>query len=109
MPEFANTPAQHVIKTAKAALTISSLTLLAASAWAQGAAGIDSAAMLQLVEQRFKAADKNQDGLLTKAEADAGMPRLAKTFERIDVDKKGSVTLVQVKAFIANNAPKKGA
>jgi Ca2+-binding EF-hand superfamily protein len=100
-------------KIAQTLLAASALALLAASALAQDAStdsskarGLNSPAMLQLVEQRFKAADKNQDGLLTKAEAEAGMPKLAKTFDRIDTEKKGSVTLEQIKAFIAKNAAK---
>ena len=61
----------------------------------------DDAAKMQKLEERFKAADKNGDGKLTKAEAEAGMPRLAKNFDSIDTDKKGYVTLDQVKAAMA--------
>ena len=50
------------------------------------------------IEARFKAADKNGDGKLTLEEAKAGMPRVAKAFDRIDTDKKGYITLDQLKA-----------
>ena len=53
------------------------------------------------IEERFKAADKNHDGRLTLEEAKAGMPRVAKNFDRIDADKKGYVTLDQIKAMAA--------
>jgi Ca2+-binding EF-hand superfamily protein len=53
------------------------------------------------IEERFKAADKDQDGKLTLAEAKAGMPRIAKAFDKIDKDKKGYLTVDQIKAFAA--------
>lgn len=51
--------------------------------------------------ERFKAADKNGDGKLTLEEAKAGMPRIAANFDRIDTEKKGYLTLEQVKAVAA--------
>ena len=48
----------------------------------------------------FKAADKDQDGKLTLPEATAGMPKVAKNFARIDKDKKGYVTIEQLKAMM---------
>ncbi|HNN97889.1 MAG TPA: EF-hand domain-containing protein [Pseudomonadota bacterium] len=54
------------------------------------------------IEERFKAADKDHDGKLTLAEAKAGMPRIAKGFDKIDKDKKGFLTVEQIKAFAAN-------
>ena len=53
------------------------------------------------IEERFKAADKDHDGKLTLPEAKAGMPRVAKGFDKIDKDKKGYVTVDQIKAFAA--------
>ncbi|OWQ93987.1 calcium-binding protein [Roseateles aquatilis] len=55
----------------------------------------------QKLEERFAAADKDHDGKLTKAEAQAGMPRVAKHFDEIDTQKTGAVTLEQVKQFAA--------
>jgi hypothetical protein len=40
---------------------------------------------------------------LTLEEAKAGMPRIASAFSKIDVDKKGYVTLDQIKAMILKN------
>lgn len=61
----------------------------------------DPAKRDEMIEQRFKAADKDGDGKLTKDEAEAGMPRVAKHFDEIDKDHKGYVTLDQVKAAAA--------
>ena len=41
---------------------------------------------------RFKAADKNGDGLLSKEEAAAGMPRLANRFDSLDTNKDGQLS-----------------
>jgi hypothetical protein len=49
--------------------------------------------------QKFKQADKDGDGLLTREEAQAGMPRLARHFDRIDTAKSGRVSLDQVAQF----------
>jgi len=50
------------------------------------------------LDSHFKAADKNGDGKLTLDEAKAGMPRVAKVFDKIDTEKKGYITLDQLKA-----------
>jgi Ca2+-binding EF-hand superfamily protein len=61
----------------------------------------DDAKRDQEIEAKFKAADKDHDGKLTLSEAKAGMPRVARGFDKIDADKKGFVTLDQIKAFAA--------
>jgi CubicO group peptidase (beta-lactamase class C family) len=53
------------------------------------------------LEQRFKEANKKGDGKLTLAEAEAGMPLVAKHFAEIDNNKKGYVTLDEIKAAMA--------
>lgn len=58
------------------------------------------ASEIKQAEERFAAADKNADGKLTLEEAKAGMPRIASSFSKIDIDKKGYVTLDQIKAMI---------
>ncbi len=58
------------------------------------------ASEIKQAEERFAAADKNADGKLTLDEAKAGMPRIASAFSKIDTDKKGYVTLDQIKAMI---------
>lgn len=61
------------------------------------------ASEIKQAEERFAAADKNADGKLTLEEAKAGMPRIASSFSKIDIDKKGYVTLDQIKAMILRN------
>jgi len=60
--------------------------------------GNDPAKRDAAIEQRFKAADKDGDGKLTKDEAEAGMPRVFKHFDELDKDHKGYLTLDDVKA-----------
>jgi len=66
---------------------------------------VDAATQEKLVEleTRFKAADKNADGKLTLEEAKAGMPRVADAFGHIDAEKKGYVTLDQIKTLMIKN------
>jgi Ca2+-binding EF-hand superfamily protein len=49
------------------------------------------------LDAAFKAADKDNDGTLTKEEAQA-MPRVAKHFDAIDTDHDGTVSLDEIKA-----------
>lgn len=90
-------------------LGATALTLLAltTSAQAQEAKGAKAAQAAKQLEARFAAADKDHDGKLTKAEAEAGMPRVAKRFDAIDTAKTGSVTLDQIKAYGAEHMKKK--
>lgn len=46
----------------------------------------------------FKAADKNGDGALTKQEAQAGMPRLARHFDQLDTNHDGKLTQAEIQA-----------
>ena len=54
--------------------------------------------MDQQIDEKFAAADKNDDGKLTLDEARAGMPRVAANFDKIDTQKRGYVTVDQIKA-----------
>jgi hypothetical protein len=54
--------------------------------------------------ERFNAADTDHDGKLTQAEAQKGMPRVAKHFDEIDSGKQGYVTLPQLEAFLKAHA-----
>jgi Ca2+-binding EF-hand superfamily protein len=56
----------------------------------------------QEIAAKFAAADKNHDGKLTLAEAQAGMPRIAANFSYIDTQNKGYVTLAEIEA-VANS------
>src|SRR5688572_23631666 len=49
-------------------------------------------------EDRFKAADANKDGKLTREEAQKGMPVVARNFDQIDANKDGAVTLQELEA-----------
>lgn len=55
---------------------------------------------LQMLEQKFSAADANRDGKLTLAEAQAGMPRIAQHFDEIDTSHQGYITLDQIESFV---------
>lgn len=55
------------------------------------------------VEARFKAADKNGDGKVTREEAQSTMPRVAMAWDKIDIDKKDYITLEQLLIISARN------
>ena len=58
--------------------------------------------------ERFKAADKDGDGSLTREEA-TGMPRVAKNFDAVDADKSGTVTEQEIHDYMkAHHQRKKG-
>lgn len=50
------------------------------------------------IEAKFKAADNDGDGKLTREEAKAGMPLIARNFDKLDAEKKNYLTLEQVQA-----------
>ena len=63
------------------------------------------------MEAHFKAADKDNDGSLTREEAKA-MPRVSKNFDAIDTDKSGTVSLTEIQAAkkkMGKEAHKRGA
>ena len=49
-------------------------------------------------EERFKRADANRDGKLTREEAQKGMPFVARNFQQIDANKDGVVTREEIEA-----------
>ncbi|ANH76141.1 EF-hand domain-containing protein [Ralstonia insidiosa] len=51
------------------------------------------------IAERFKAADTNHDGKLTREEAKEGMPRVYENFDKIDIRKRGYVTQRQIGAY----------
>jgi uncharacterized protein YcbK (DUF882 family) len=57
-------------------------------------------AQVQKLHARFDAADTDHDGKLTLAEAQTGMPRVAKAFDQIDTTHTGTITFDQLIAFI---------
>lgn len=78
---------------------------LMASACAQAAPSAQRAQAMQQarehLHQRFVAADKDGNGQLTRAEAQAGMPRVYGAFDQIDTTRKGYVTEAEITAAIA--------
>lgn len=78
---------------------------LMASACAQTAPAAQHAQQMQQarvqLHQRFVAADKDGNGQLTRAEAQAGMPRVHSAFDLIDTTRKGYVTEAEITAAIA--------
>lgn len=63
----------------------------------------DRAAKMQ---ERLKAADKDGDGKISRAEA-AALPRIAKHFDEIDTNKDGFITREEMKAFHDKRAANK--
>jgi hypothetical protein len=58
---------------------------------------------------RFKAADKDGDGAISKAEADAaGMKGVSKNFDKMDANKDGKVSRDEAKAWRQANKGKHG-
>ena len=73
------------------------------------AAALASASLLVLADsggkgghrhmaERLKAADTNGDGLISRAEA-ASLPRIAQSFEAIDANKDGQLSMDELRAF----------
>ncbi|MGH8621443.1 MAG: hypothetical protein ACREUB_04670 [Burkholderiales bacterium] len=56
------------------------------------------AEMQARAEERFRKADANGDGRLTREEARKGMPQVARDFDRIDANKDGMVTKEELEA-----------
>ena len=89
----------------KRILSVALAFALVAVSGVSAAQTIDPATQAKLteLETRFKAADKNADGKLTLQEAKDGMPRVADAFSHIDIEKKGYVTLDQIRAVMIKN------
>lgn len=89
----------------KRILSVALAFALVAVSGLSAAQTIDPATQAKLteLETRFKAADKNADGKLTLQEAKDGMPRIADAFSHIDIEKKGYVTLDQIRAVMIKN------
>jgi hypothetical protein len=51
-------------------------------------------------DERFKKADANGDGALSRAEAEKGMPRLARHFDELDANHDGQVTPDELQAAL---------
>lgn len=78
---------------------LAKVVLLVVSFSMASLAQAENSAIAKEITARFKAADKNADKQLSLEETKAGMPRVAKGFDKIDVEKKGYVTLAQIIAM----------
>ena len=58
----------------------------------------------EIFERRFRAADKDGDGRLSRAEAYAEFPRAPKFFDEIDADRDQHVTLVEFNRALERRA-----
>ncbi|WP_426395620.1 EF-hand domain-containing protein [Ralstonia sp. R-29] len=70
------------------------------AAWHKAHKGEMREKMAERFDAKFKAADKDGDGALTKEEAQAGMPHLAKKFDQIDANHDGKVTEDEIRAYM---------
>jgi Ca2+-binding EF-hand superfamily protein len=82
------------------------LLLPAAAALAQATEADHLKNMLEHAKERFTAADTDHDGMLTKAEAQKGMPFVAKHFDEIDTAKAGKVSAADIAKFMEERRAK---
>ncbi|CAE6801389.1 EF-hand domain-containing protein [Paraburkholderia haematera] len=81
-------------------LCCASTVTFAQTAAPQGANPQRMERMAQQLQTRFASANTTHDGKLTKEQAAAGMPMVAKHFDEIDTQKAGYITLPQIAAFM---------
>jgi hypothetical protein len=87
------TPSHHLAIALIAVLALG----LSACATAQRAR---SQQMIERAQQRFADADTDHDGRLSRAEAEAGTPRLAAHFDEIDGDRDGMLTTAEIAGYL---------
>ena len=85
----------------RACLTALALLLPATVALAQ-----DFTKILEHAKERFTAADTDHDGMLSRAEAQKGMPFVAKNFDRIDTAKTGRISLADITRYVEERRAK---
>ncbi|PTN56330.1 hypothetical protein C9J98_01020 [Stenotrophomonas panacihumi] len=73
---------------------------LAATAQSQGAPPLTDAQRerLEQAAERFRAADTNHDGQISRAEANASLPRIAKRFDQLDANGDGQLSAEEFRA-----------
>ncbi|MFM0075786.1 EF-hand domain-containing protein [Paraburkholderia sediminicola] len=81
-------------------LCCASTVTFAQTAAPQGANSQRMERMAQQLQTRFANANTAHDGKLTREQAAAGMPMVAKHFDEIDTQKAGYITLPQIAAFM---------
>ncbi|MBP0619844.1 EF-hand domain-containing protein [Cupriavidus consociatus] len=91
----------------KKMIAVAAMCLASAGAFAQGVDMPAAAAAnprvehaMQQLQGRFANANTTHDGKLTREQAAAGMPMVAKHFDQIDAQRTGYVTLPQIEGFM---------
>jgi hypothetical protein len=93
----------------KKMITVMILCIVSAGASAQGMTGgaggenrmERTEQVLSQLQTRFANANTTRDGKLTREQAQAGMPMVARHFDEIDTHHAGYLTLPQIEAFMA--------
>ena len=75
----------------------------AAVSYAEGPADGAKGERGKKMHEHFKSADKNGDGKISREEANASMPRVAKHFDDIDTNKDGFASKEEMRAFHEKN------
>lgn len=60
------------------------------------------------VENYLRAADADGDGAIDRTEAEAGLPRVARFFDRLDANGDGKLTIAEVQAMAARFSARQG-
>lgn len=79
-------------------ILVATLTALGATGLAQAQPADDFNKAIQEVTEQFKVADKNRDGVVTRAEVEAAFPQKVQDFDALDTTKAGKLTLEQILA-----------
>ncbi|WP_206952476.1 EF-hand domain-containing protein [Trinickia acidisoli] len=85
-----------------AGATAQTITPATAMPPASGAARLERG--LQTLRDRFASANTTHDGKLTRQQAAAGMPMVARHFDEIDTQHAGFLTLAQIEAYFGKKA-----
>jgi len=93
---------KHGILPRVASLVVTFLVLSACAVQAQQASRLDK--FQARLAERFSAADQDHDGWVTRAEAEAGMPFVARNFDQIDAKGQGRLSQDDILAFLASRA-----
>ena len=75
------------------------MTLSATAGWAEAPKDTAKGERARKMHERLKAADKNGDGKISREEANASLPKLARHFDEIDTNKDGQITREEMRAF----------